>query len=263
MIISTTDINSQSILKQQLNQNWSFSEAEKNEWQPATVPGNIHTDLLNLKKIKDPFFGTNESELQWIGETDWSYKTTFDVSAELLSKKNIRLTFSGLDTYSDVYLNGVKILTTDNMFREWKVDAKPYLISKNNKMVIRFRNVFSENNAKWETAPYRLQAFPNNDQADTMIALYSRKAQFHYGWDWGPRLVTCGIWKPIVLEGWNEIKMESFHIYSSNVTEEKATIVGKSEVNAAENKSADFVMKINGKQVAKKNGSTFKRNESD
>ena len=252
MIISTTNINAQSILKQQLNQNWSFSEAEKNEWQPATVPGNIHTDLLNLKKIKDPFFGTNESELQWIGETDWSYKTTFDVSAELLSKKNIRLTFSGLDTYSDVYLNGVKILTTDNMFREWKVDAKPFLISKNNKMVIRFRNVFSENNAKWETAPYRLQAFPNNDQADTMIALYSRKAQFHYGWDWGPRLVTCGIWKPIILEGWNEIKMESFHIYSSNVSEEKATIVGKSEVNSAENKSADFVMKINGKQVAKK-----------
>ncbi len=254
LLLTTCYVNlsAQPIMKQNINQNWTFSKTEKNEWLPATVPGNIHTDLLNLKKIKDPFFGTNETELQWIGETDWTYRTSFDVSKELLEKKNIRLTFSGLDTYADVYLNGVKVLSTDNMFREWKIDAKPFLVSKDNKMIIKFRNVFSENTPKWETAPYRLQAFPNNDQADTMIALYSRKAQFHYGWDWGPRLVTCGIWKPIVLEGWNEIKMEAFHIFSSNVTEEKATLTAKSEVSSTESKTADYVLMVNGKQVAKK-----------
>ncbi|MCX6168240.1 MAG: hypothetical protein NTX65_02795 [Ignavibacteriales bacterium] len=67
---------------------------------------------------------------------------------------------------------------------------------KNNELEIHFKNVFDENLPKWKNAPFRLQAFPNNDQSDTMLAVYSRKAQFHYGWDWGTRLITCGIWRP-------------------------------------------------------------------
>jgi beta-mannosidase len=220
--VSRTDINS----------GWEFSRDGENKWLKAAVPGCVHTDLLNNKQIDDPFFGINEKKLQWIGYADWIYKTTFNVSDEVFTRHNIELVFKGLDTYAEVILNDKLILTADNMFREWRIDCKELLKKSGNTLVIKFNNTFDVNLPKWLNAPYRLMAFPNNDQADTMVALYSRKAQFHYGWDWGPRLVTYGIWRPVYIEAWDNFKINDIHVIQENVSEKSADIISALEISS-------------------------------
>lgn len=240
------------VIKIELTSNWEFSEAGADNSYPAAVPGCIHTDLLNNKLIPDPFFGTNESDLQWIGKKDWIYRTTFDASPSLLKEDQVQLVFKGLDTYAEVFLNDSLILSADNMFREWKVPVKGLLKLSGNTLEVLFKNVFEVNLPKWQKAPFRLIAFPNNDQSDTMIAMYSRKAQFHYGWDWGPRLITCGIWREVYLEGWDEFKLDNVQVIQKDVSKENADIVSVLNITADKNLDAKVTASVDGKEIAEK-----------
>ena len=210
--------------------NWIFGEATSWLRHAAEVPGCVHTDLLRNGLIPDPYLGANEQQLQWIGEKDWIYQTAFDLPSGILNQTNIELVFHGLDTYASVWLNDVLILSADNMFREWRVPCKRMLKQSGNTLTIRFRSVFAENLPKYRSAPFRLQAFGTNDQADVKIAMYSRKAQFHYGWDWGPRLITCGIWRPVQIEAWSGARIRSVLVRQERVTTAGADIVSVVEV---------------------------------
>ena len=123
----------------ELNSGWQFKKVSDSVWNTATVPGNVHSDLLDHNFIKDPFVGANEDSLQWISETDWEYKTIFVVDEEILQKKNIELNFEGLDTYASVYLNDSLILNVNNAFREWNLDVKP-LLKPENELRLVFEN---------------------------------------------------------------------------------------------------------------------------
>ena len=92
-------------IKMELHDNWEFKKVRDTLWNLATVPGNIHSDLLENKLIEHPFIGNNEEKLQWISKTDWDYKTTFLVDRKTLQKRHIELSFEGLDTYASVFLN--------------------------------------------------------------------------------------------------------------------------------------------------------------
>ncbi len=236
-----------------LNSNWKFSQSGNDNWYSATVPGCVHTDLLNNKLIPDPFYGTNENSLQWIGKTDWDYQSSFDVPPDLYSKNNIELDFNGLDTYADVYLNDSLILSADNMFRTWIVSCKNLLKEKNNILRIHFRNVFEVNMPKMEKAPFKLLDFPNNDQSDTMLAMYSRKAQFHYGWDWGPRFVTCGIWRNIILKGWDGFKIDNVQVNQKNVSAKNAGIISSINITSDKDQKISVNVAVDGKQYAMEN----------
>jgi beta-mannosidase len=242
-----------SAMKQQLTSNWEFSEAGQDSWHPASVPGCVHTDLIDNKLIPDPYYGTNEKDLQWIGKKDWIYRTTFDVSPGVFSRANVELVFKGLDTYADVYLNGSMILSADNMFRTWRVPVKSILKEAGNKLVIRFRNVFDVDMPKLESAPFRLLDQPNNDQSDTMLAMYSRKAQFEFGWDWGPRLITCGIWKDVYLEAWDNFRLDNVQIIQSGVSEASANIKAVFNITADRNTVADLKVTVDGREYARRN----------
>lgn len=209
---------------------WSFRDTSGSSWLPATVPGCIHTDLLRNGDIPDPFFGTNEQQLQWIGEKDWVYQTMFDLPAGMLMREQVELVFKGLDTYATVTLNDAPVLKANNMFREWRVECKSLLKEQGNRLTITFRNVFDENLPRYWSAPFELQAFPNNDQADVRISMYSRKAQFHYGWDWGPRLITCGVWRPVYLEAWDGARIKGVRVQQDNVTGFAADITSFLEI---------------------------------
>jgi len=175
----------------ELNMNWQFKNQKENKWYKATVPGTVHTDLFANKLIPDPFYRDNESKLQWIDKADWEYKTVFSVDVQTFAKKNIELVFDGLDTYADVYLNGKLILQADNMFRGWTVDVKPFFKRTNNELLIKF---YSAQNKVDSIARSKLPlVLPDNNR------VYVRKAQFQFGWDWGPKFVGCGIWKKIQL----------------------------------------------------------------
>lgn len=229
-----------------LDNDWKYSKAAANDWSTASVPGCIHTDLLSDSVIADPFYRLNEKDQQWIGETDWEYKTVFDVVEKTLLEQNVDLIFEGLDTYADVYLNGEQILAADNMFRTWSVDVKSKLKVGQNELRVYFHNVFKINKPKYDSAAFRLQAWPNNDQADVRLNLYSRKAGFHYGWDWGPRLVTAGIWRPIKLRSWSDFKIDDVYYRQSNVSAQKADISAEFDVSSTIETTAQMAISHEG-----------------
>ena len=103
-------------VSQYLNNGWEFRSADGKDWVKANVPGNIHLDLINNELIPDPFFGNNESELQWISDRDWTYRLFFTPDKEIQDRKNKEICFHGIDTYADIFLNNKKIISSNNMF---------------------------------------------------------------------------------------------------------------------------------------------------
>ena len=223
------------INKIQIKTNWKFKQQNKDEWFPASIPGCVHTDLLDNNFIDDPFFRTNERKLQWIDKVNWEYHSQFQVTSAILNRKHHRLVFEGLDTYADVYLNGTKIIEADNMFRIWVADVKDILLSENDLKVV-FRSPINEDIPKYDALDYHLPAI--NDQSevgglgDKRISIFARKAPYHYGWDWGPRFVTMGIWRPVSLESWDEAIIESVYYQQDEVNETIARISAVIEINS-------------------------------
>ena len=205
------------------------------DWIPAEVPGSVQTDLLRAKIIPEPFYRDNEKRLQWIGIEDWQYQTTFDVPASTLSRKHIELVFQGLDTYATVYLNGQGVLHADNMFRIWRADAKPYLKQGSNTLQVVFRSPINEVLKQIDQLPYRLPSISVHD-ADVEKGIgtdpYTRKAPYQYGWDWGPRFVTMGVWKPVSLESWDDAVIRDLHIAQQEVTSDVANINANLEIES-------------------------------
>ncbi len=186
-----------------LDENWQFKKVSDTVWHSATVPGNVFSDLLHHQLIEDPFICNNEEKVQWVSETDWEYKTTFSLNEDLLEKKNFELNFEGLDTYASVYLNDSLILKANNAFRKWEVDVKPLLKLENE-----LRLVF-ESTSKYEAQAKEKLSYelPEGER------IFTRKAQFQYGWDWGPKLNTSGVWRPIKLVGWNDVYLKKENTY--------------------------------------------------
>jgi beta-mannosidase len=166
------------------------------DWIPAQVPGNVHQTLLEQNLIPDPFYGTNELEVQWVGESDWLYRTTFQVSQEMLAKSHLELCFDGLDSFAHVSLNGEKILETDNMFIPYRVNVKDKLKAGDNELVIHFESALRR--GKEIEAQRGKRPNWNGDSS----RLYVRKAQYHYGWDWGPVILCAGPWRDVYIESY-------------------------------------------------------------
>ena len=213
-----------------LSSGWRFRQAGKDEWHPATVPGCIHTDLLANKLIEDPFFRDNEKSLQWIGKTDWEYQTTFELTPDILRRQNIELIFAGLDTYADVSLNGTVVLNADNMFRTWRIACKTVLKAGANTLAVRFRSPINEVLPIMTRLNYKLPA--PNDQGEK-TSPFTRKAPYQFGWDWGPRFVTSGIWRPVLLEAWNEARISDLRVRTQSLSTESGLLTADVEVTAS------------------------------
>ncbi len=235
-----------------LQSNWKFREGGTKEWMPANVPGCVHTDLLSNKKIEDPYFRANEESQQWIGQKDWEYSTSFDVEKPMLANRTISLVFEGLDTYADVYLNGEPLLSADNMHRTWRINCTGKLKEKDNHLLVYFHSVFKKAMPLITTAPFPLFQFPNNDQADTMVSMYVRKAGYHFGWDWGPRLVTAGIWKQVSLEAFDISKIEGVQITTKSLAKNLAAMTGMIEVKSLQNTDGVISIKMEDQTIVNK-----------
>ncbi|PYT04137.1 MAG: beta-mannosidase [Acidobacteria bacterium] len=210
-----------------LHSGWKFREAGKGEWRAANVPGCVHTDLLANKLIEDPFYRDDEPKLQWIGKTDWEYQTTFDAPPELLKREHVELVFEGLDTYATVTLNGSVLLEADNMFRTWRVDAKRLLRTGANTLHVTFRSPINEVLPVMAKMSYQLPAV--NDQGEK-TSPFTRKAPYQYGWDWGPRFVTSGLWRPVSIEAWDSARVESLRVVQNQLGRDSAQLTAEVEV---------------------------------
>jgi beta-mannosidase len=194
------------------------------EWLPATVPGTVHTDLLNNRLMTDPFYGSNEKAVQWYCEQSWEYYTKFTCSADVLERQNAELIFEGLDTYAKVFLNDSLILVADNMFRTWKVNCKKYLRAGSNDLKILFESAVKKGTEAASRLPYTL---PGDEK------VFTRKAQYQYGWDWGPRLVTNGIWRSVTLTAWDDFQINNVHILQNLLTDSVVQLTFNVEVNCS------------------------------
>ncbi len=167
------------------------------DWIAASVPGTVHQALLATNQIPDPFYGRNETLVQWIGESDWLYRCTFELAAEFVNEESIELCFDGLDTFSTVWLNGQQIHTSDNMFVPYRVQVGSQVQVGENELLILFESALHY--GKEREIIHGKRAVWNGDAS----RVYVRKAQYHYGWDWGPTLLTAGPWRPIRLEAYS------------------------------------------------------------
>ncbi|KAK2807941.1 hypothetical protein FQN50_005183 [Emmonsiellopsis sp. PD_5] len=203
-----------------LDKGWKYSqggdtpETAVQQWHPARqLPTTIHLDLLANGEIPDPFIGKNEELVQWVGEKTWIYETSFAVPENLRkdSEKRVELVFEGLDTFATVALNGQEILKSNNMFVGHRVDVTEQIRAANKAQILRITFEGAEAKGQEELEKHPEHDFFTFDEGVTRLAV--RKAQYHFdtdgsrnarkkGWDWGPRLLDCGPWKPIYLEAY-------------------------------------------------------------
>ena len=230
-----------------LEAKWEFravsntDRAELKEWHPAQVPGVVQTDLLRDGLIPDPFYQDNDTRLQWIGLTDWEYRTTFQTDAATLAHDHVDLVFEGLDTYADVYVNDQAVLHSDNMFRRWRVPVKTLLKTGPNTLRVVFHSPIESMIPKVKALPYILPSVTSHNtgnEEDIATAPYTRKAPYQYGWDWGPRYVTEGIWQPIRLQTWDTLRIENFHVQQQRVTKDFAAVAAEFEIEASRSTTA-------------------------
>jgi beta-mannosidase len=245
-----------------LDSGWQFravanaDRSDVKEWHPAQVPGVVQTDLLSNKLIPDPFDRDNEFRLQWIGLADWEYQTTFQVDAAALAHDHVDLVFAGLDTFADVYLNDRAILHADNMFRTWRIPAKSALKPGPNTLRIVFHSAVEKMIPYAKSLPYILPSISTHNygnEENIATAPYTRKAPYNYGWDWGPRFMTEGIWQPVRLETWDAVRVENFHIHQQSITADLANVMEEVEIEASQPTTATLTLahdEMSGPQTA-------------
>jgi len=235
----------------ELNGSWTLRQKDKRPSIPATVPGCVHNDLLAAHRIPDPYYRDNEDRLQWIGQTDWVYSRSFDVSAAVLRRDRVVLRCEGLDTFAVIRVNGRTAGETDNMFRTWEFDVKRFLRAGRNEIEILFKSV-----VPWVKRRQRAAYIPSWAGGKEIAGrAWVRKEPCNFGWDWGPVLITCGIWRPIRLVAFDTARLSDLHIRQEHA---KSGAVRLDITAAAERAgrrraalSVDMTMRHSGKIVAR------------
>jgi beta-mannosidase len=167
---------------------------------PATVPGCVHTDLLAADLIPDPYLDRNELDVAWIGRADWRYSCTFDWAA-VADDTFVDLVCAGLDTVATILLNGVEIARTANMHRQYRFDVTSVLTPGENSIEVRFDSAYRYAEQLRDELGARPNAYPEPFN-------FIRKMASNFGWDWGPTLVTAGIWRSIGLQTWRQARID-------------------------------------------------------
>lgn len=195
------------LLQQPLHDGWRLRVADArlgdteqftatDGWHAASVPGTVYQDLIDSGALPDPLVGRQEAAVQWVAERDWCYRLDFEVGADALRDRLV-LVFEGLDTFARIWLDGQPLAQSDNMFVPLRVDITdrlPHAGPSRHTLWIRFDSALRRGRAL--EAHHGARPLWNGDPS----RLYVRKAPYHYGWDWGPTLLTCGPWKAIRLE---------------------------------------------------------------
>ncbi len=185
---------------------WQFRQTGTEDWHPATVPGGVHTDLLALGLIPDPFERDNETRTLWVAESDWEYRCFFTPSEGLFHEDAVFLAADGLDTLAEVFLNGELLGRANNQFRRWEWEVTRRLQRGENELRIRFASPVRFARERQKRRPVigvggALEGAP-----------HLRKAPSQFGWDWGPKLPSIGIWQAVCLEGRSAARLKDVHL---------------------------------------------------
>ena len=229
-------------VSQSLNQGWDLKTDTLGIDLQVNIPSEAHADLYAAGLIPHPYGeGDEEQQLQWIPQHQWDYLLKFDVDNKVWNQDNIDLIFKGLDTYADVWLNGEKILHSDNMFVRYEKEVKNLLKKRDNELKVRFYPFDAQRDSLIET--YRLR-FPEKYAV-------MRKAAYQNGWDWAPRYLNIGIWKEVELHGWSDFKVENVSILTENLNGNDAEMSANIKVSYDGEHELKFVVLKDGVELAK------------
>ena len=197
---------------------WEFQY--QGQWYPAFVPGYIHTDLMDNKLIPNPFYGCNEDSVQWVSDSCWVYRLLFE-GANIDPNQHPELVFEGVTGYAEFYLNGKPLLNqdgqnfTDNSFRTWRFPLPDNLKNSDNELIVKFLPASKIIQQRSKQVPYTL---PDN-------RVFLRNPPYQGGWDWGPKMVTCGFSKTVYLNQWKDFTISNLHIRQNHLCEEEAHLL--------------------------------------
>ena len=216
VLVGCQKVEKQNVVVQLLNQGWTLTGDTLNINMQVDVPSVVQQSLYENGLIPHPYLGTVENQLLWISDHPWIYTLHFDVDKEMLEKYCVELVFEGLDTYTEVKLNGEKLFFADNQFRTWKKWVAHYLKEKDNLLEVHFLRYDSTQMALYEQHQPRL---PEKYAV-------SRKAPYQHGWDWAPKYKNVGIWKPVklVARKWNGAWLEDAYIVTEAANADSANL---------------------------------------
>lgn len=221
---------------------WEFQY--QGQWYPAFVPSYIHTDLLDNKLIPDPFFGTNEDSVQWVSDSCWTYRLRFDAT-EVRTSQHSEFVFEGVTGYAEFYLNDEPFLNqegnnyTDNSFRTWRFAIPDNLKETDNVLIVKFISAATIIKERSAQLPYQLP--------DPRAFL--RTPPYQGGWDWGPKLVTCGLSKPVYVNQWEDFNIQNLYIRQNSINEEEAHLIVSFHIFSDQNEKVTIKYLIDDKVV--------------
>ncbi|WP_248927727.1 beta-mannosidase [Paenibacillus hamazuiensis] len=190
-------------------------------WMTARVPGDVHSALIERNIIENPYFGHNDIKCRWIEQKEWWYRVQFDYDLEAGSGEKHELIFEGLDTFATIYVNGLEIGTTDNALMGHSFDVTKVLRRGKNTIAVKFDPLHLHNRDKEQ---FQWSSY-------TKERPWIRKAAMNFGWDWGPRLVTVGIWGKVRIERKRLAKLN--HVFARTVSIGEKEAVVQVDVDAA------------------------------
>ncbi len=207
-------------------------DAKVDDWLLAEAPLTAHTNLLANQLIPDPFRGNNEREVQWVNESEWWYRKEVDLTSDMINRDVVELVFAGLDTYATVWVNDVKVGEASNMFTPWRFNIKDVAKEGKNVVAIRFKPIYKIASELEEKHKHKYTCLCSDNFS---ARPYVRKAQYSFGWDWGPTLPTSGIWREAKVVAYNTARLGYISGLPVEVFKEKAKIKIAAEVYAIKN----------------------------
>ncbi len=235
-----------------LDGEWQFREVGASDWQKGNVPGCVQLDLLRLGQVPDPFYRLNEIEMHRLEAKEWVYRKNFDLSADALEGDGIELVLEGVDTIADVYLNNVYLGTTMDMFMAYRYDVLDIVEQGANTLEVRFYSPLTTIKAMEASSPLRLHCSCETARN------YIRKAQYSYGWDWGPRIAQVCLWRPVYIEVIQHARLiepfcytESIGIAGDKATVRVDAVVDQFGEESPDALQADIVLAVDGSEQAR------------
>ena len=229
-------------LVQNLDESWIVTTDTLDIKMQVNIPSVIQADMYENGLIPHPYKSNIEPQLLWIPQHEWVYTLDFKAEDYILNEDVIELVFEGLDTYADVWMNGKKLLHSDNMFRTYSCNVKD-IIEENNTIKVKFYPFDKERDSLIET--YRLR-FPEKYAV-------MRKAAYQNGWDWAPRYMNMGIWQPVYLKAWTHSTICSASVITDEIQDNKAILLFETCINADEDHSVTIRLFQNDVKVLNEN----------
>ena len=239
-----------------LNGEWELASVKgrHRKWMPAEVPGCLHTDLMSNGVISDPFYRFNEHDAMVHERSDWKYRRRFhlsDAQYNAMMRRRVRLVCDGLDTFATIKLNGNLVGKAGNMFVGHEFDIKKLLKKGRNELLIIFESAVRVGS--------RLRAKHGRSSGGHgfEIRSYVRKAQYSFGWDWGPELPTMGIWKDIYIESYDEkIRDVCFRVLEADAGEAEVKVLV--DIDVGRGRKLDCEISLDGRTstISRKSKST-------